>query len=329
MSHAVIEGLGTSVPSRVVTNDELTAHLDTSDEWVRTRTGIAQRYVADPDTATSDLAVEAGARALKAAGGGDVDAVLVATTTPDHVCPTTAPGVAARLGLGHAAAFDIAGACAGFIYGLATASGLIGTGAAERILLIGAETMSRMINPDDRTTAVLFGDGAGAAVLRPAHTDEEPGLVGPFDLGSDGEFADLLVVPAGGSRQPAAADTFAAGDHYLRMDGREVYRQAVRRMVESSRAVLHKAGLDVGDVDRLVGHQANVRILEAVADRLGVPEERRVVNVARYGNTSAASIPLALADLDLDPGQRVLLTAFGAGLTWGSTLLTWPEHTAA
>jgi 3-oxoacyl-[acyl-carrier-protein] synthase III len=205
MTRAVVEGLGTCVPPRVVTNEELAARLDTSDEWVRTRTGIAQRHVADPGTATADLAVEAGARALKSAGGGDVDAVIVATTTPDRVCPSTAPEVAARLGLPQVAAFDVAGACAGFVYGLATGSGLLAVGAASRVLLIGAETMTRMIDPDDRTTAVLFGDGAGAVVLRPASADDEPGSVGPFDLGSDGDLAELLVVPAGGSRRPADA----------------------------------------------------------------------------------------------------------------------------
>ncbi|HVM15837.1 MAG TPA: beta-ketoacyl-ACP synthase III [Egibacteraceae bacterium] len=329
MRRAVIEGIGTSVPPRVVTNEEMAAHLDTTDEWVRTRTGIEQRHVADPDTATADLAVEAGARALKSAGGGDVDTVIVATTTPDRLCPSTGPEVAARLGLPKVAAFDVDGACAGFVYGLATAAGLLAAEAAERVLLIGAETMTRMVDPNDRTTAVLFGDGAGAVVLRPATSDDEPGAVGPFDLGSDGDLAELLAVPAGGSRRPADADTFSAGDHYLKMDGREVYRQACRRMVESSRAVLDRAGVTVDDVDRLVGHQANARILDAVANGLGVPEERRVVNVARYGNTSAASIPLALADLELTPGQLVLLTAFGAGLSWGSTLVLWPDLSTA
>lgn len=329
MSGAAIEGLGTCVPPRAVTNAELAEHLDTTDEWVRTRTGVEQRYIAEPGTSTADLAVEAGARALKSAGGGPVDAVVVATTTPDRVCPSTGPEVASRLGLPQVAAFDVHGACAGFIYGLATSVGLLMSGAAERVLMIGAETMSRMVDPTDRTTAVLFGDGAGAVVLRRADSDDEPGAVGPFDLGSDGDLSELLVVDAGGSRRPADAESFEQGAHFLRMDGREVYRQAVRRMVESSRAVLDRAGLAVSDVDRLVGHQANVRILDAVADRLGVPAERRVVNVARYGNTSAASIPLALVDLDLVPGQRVLLTAFGAGLTWGSTLIRWPDLSAA
>lgn len=329
MSGAVIEGLGTCVPPRAVTNHELAQYLDTSDEWVRTRTGVEQRYVADSDTATSDLAVEAGARALKSAGGGDVDAVVVATTTPDRTCPSTAPEVASRLGMSKIAAFDVNSACTGFIYGLATSVGLLAAGAAERVLLVGAETMSRIVDPTDRTTAVLFGDGAGAVVLRRASGDNEPGTVGPFDLGSDGDLAELLTVPAGGSRRPADADSVSEGAHYLRMEGREVYRQAVNRMVESSRAVLDRAGLAVTDVDKMVGHQANARILEAVAERLGVPADRRVVNVARYGNTSAASIPLALADLDLEPGQRVLLTAFGAGLTWGSTVISWPQLSAA
>lgn len=327
MTAAIIEGLGTWVPPRVVTNDELAQHLDTSDEWVRTRTGVAARHVADPDTATTDLAVEAGARALKSAGVSNADVVIVATTTPDHICPNTAPTVAARLGLGQTGAFDVGGACAGFIYALATASGLIATGAAERALVIGAETMTRLIDPNDRSTAVLFGDGAGAVVLRAAVHDDEPGAVGPFDLGSDGTLADLLIVPAGGSRAPADVDSFSSGQHYLRMDGREVYRQAVRQMAASSQAVLEQAGYGIDDVDRFVGHQANVRILEAVADKLGIPAERRVVNVANYGNTSAASIPLALSDGDVQAGQLVLLTAFGAGLTWGSTLISWPELT--
>lgn len=329
MIGAAIEGLGACVPPRAVTNHELAQHLDTNDEWVRTRTGVEQRHVADPGTATADLATEAGARALKSAGGGDVDTVIVATTTPDRVCPSTGPEVASRLGMPKVAAFDVHSACAGFVYGLATGAGLIAAGAAERVLLIGAETMTRLIDPNDRTTAVLFGDGAGAVVLRRSTDPDEHGVVGPFDLGSDGDLSDLLAVDAGGSRRPACAESVAEGAHFLQMEGREVYRQAVHRMVESSLAVLDRAGLQVADVDRLVGHQANARILDAVADRLGVPAERRVVNVARYGNTSAASIPLALVDLELEPGQRVLLTAFGAGLTWGSTLVSWPDLAAS
>ncbi|MBA2576791.1 MAG: ketoacyl-ACP synthase III [Euzebyaceae bacterium] len=325
---AVLEGIGKAVPPRVVTNAELAQTLDTTDEWVRTRTGIAQRYVAERGSGTADLAVEAGANALKSAGGSDVDAVVLATTTPDRIVPSTAPEVAARLGLGTIAAFDVNAVCAGFVYALATAAGLLATGVADRVLVIGAEVMTRITDPTDRGTAVLFGDGAGAVVLRRGDADE-PGAIGPFDLGSDGDRADLLAIPAGGSRRPVDATALAERANYLFMDGKEVYRQAVTRMVASSRKVLDRAGWTIEDVDRLVGHQANARILSAVADRLGVPEDRRVSNVARYGNTSAASIPLALADAGLRPGERLLLTAFGAGMSWGSTLMTWPEITAA
>jgi 3-oxoacyl-[acyl-carrier-protein] synthase III len=310
----------------VVTNADLARTLDTTDEWIRTRTGIQQRHVASPETATSDLATEAGARALKSAGHEDVHAVIVATTTPDRMCPSTAPEVASRLGLPQVAAFDVGAVCSGFVYGLATAKGLIAGGIAERVLVIGAEVINRFMNPDDRGTKVIFGDGAGAVVLRAGH-DGEAGALGPFDLGSDGDHAELLAVDAGGSRLPGSTPGIDPVAHYLRMDGREVYRHAVTRMVASSRRVLEHAGWEVSDIDRLVAHQANVRILDAVGDRLGVAPACRHVNIARYGNTSAASIPLALADAELQAGDRVLVTAFGGGLTWGSTVLTWPELT--
>jgi 3-oxoacyl-[acyl-carrier-protein] synthase III len=326
MNAAVLTGLGTAVPTTVVTNEELARTLDTSDEWIRTRTGIRQRHVASPEIATSDLATEAGARALKSAGDDAVDAVVVATTTPDRMCPSTAPEVASRLGLGTVAAFDVGAVCSGFVYGLATATGLIAGGIADRVLVVGAEVINRFMNPADRGTRVIFGDGAGAAVLRRGR-DDEPGALGPFDLGSDGEHAELLAVDAGGSRLPGSTAGIDPAAHYLRMDGREVYRHAVTRMVASSQRVLERVGWEVGDVDRLVAHQANVRILDAVGDRLGVAPERRHVNIHRYGNTSAASIPLALADAELRAGDRVLITAFGGGLTWGSTALAWPELT--
>lgn len=321
MGAAVVEGLGVYAPPTVVTNDDLAAHLDTSDEWIRTRTGIRERRLADPGDATGDLAVEAGARALKSAGVEQVDAVVLGTTTPDRTCPATAPEIASRLDLIDVAAFDVSAACSSFVYGLATGAGLIAAGIGERVLVIGAETLYRFMDPGDRTTAVLFGDGAGAVVLRAGDPDE-PGALGPFDLGSDGSLADLLTIDAGGSRLWGREAT--QEQRYLRMDGREVYRHAVARMVSSTHNVLERAGWDVADVDRVVGHQANARILEAVAKRLGVPPERNHVNVDRYGNTSAASIPLALADAGLRPGDKVLLTAFGAGFTWGSTALVWP-----
>src|SRR5680860_347663 len=321
---AVLEGLGTAVPPRVVTNDDLAQVMDTSDEWIRSRTGIHQRHVASMDTATSDIAIEAGAAALKSAGTTDVDAVIVATTTPDRLCPGTAPTVAAGLGLSGAGAFDIAAVCSGFVYALASGAGLIAAGIADRVLVIGAETINRFMDPEDRGTSVIFGDGAGAVVLRGGRPDEL-GAVGPFDLGSDGEGADLISVAVGGSRHPSNLPVERANDHFFSMDGREVYRRSIPAMVASSRNVLAKAGLGVADVDRLVGHQANSRILDAVARGLGIPEERCTINIAKYGNTAAATIPLALADAGLRAGDKVLLTAFGGGLTWGSALVIWPE----
>jgi 3-oxoacyl-[acyl-carrier-protein] synthase-3 len=320
---AVLDGIGVAVPRQVVTNDHFAARLDTTDEWIRTRTGIVERRIAEPHVATSDLAFEAAQAALKSAPGDEIGALIVATTTPDHPMPGVAPLVAARLGLNPIPAYDIQAVCSGFIYGLSSAAGLIATGVADRVMVIGADIMSRVVDQDDRATAVLFGDGAGAVTVRAGHPDEL-GAIGPFDLGSDGEQARLLFIAAGGTRTPvdAATDT---GQRFLKMDGRQVYRHAVRRMTESSQRLLQRAGLEIGDVDRFVAHQANLRILMAVADRLGIPDERRVSNVHRYGNTSAASIPLALADAGLRPGMRVLLTAFGSGFTWGSTLMTWPD----
>jgi 3-oxoacyl-[acyl-carrier-protein] synthase-3 len=325
---AVIEGLGTWAPPRVVTNAELAERIETTDEWVRTRTGIVERRFADPGTSTGDLAAEAGARALKSAGGVQPDSVVVATTTPDRICPGTAPEVATKLGLPNVSAFDVQAVCSGFVYALATAKGLIAAGIAGRVLVIGAEVISPFMDPRDRGTVVIFGDGAGALLVRAGEPDE-PGALGPFDLGSDGEHSDLIAVPAGGSRSPSGRDQPERARHYFFMDGREVYRHAIPRMVTSSSLVLERAGWKVEDVDRFVGHQANARILDAVGDRLGIPPDRRVINIDRYGNTAAATIPLALADAGLHAGDRVLITAFGGGLTWGSATFTWPELTSA
>lgn len=328
---AVLEGLGTALPPRVVTNAELAERLDTSDEWIRTRTGISERRMADPGTATSDLAVAAGERALKSANTSEVDLVVVATTTPDHPCPATAPDVASRLGLGPVPAYDMAAVCSGFVYALAGAAGAIASGQAGRVLVIGAETFTSIIRPDDRSTAVIFGDGAGAVVLR-AGTADEPGALLGFDLGSDGALADLIKIPGGGSRQRATGLPPDPDDSWFTMQGRPVFTNAVKRMAGSAGALLERIGWQVDSVDRFVGHQANVRILHAVAEQLGVPTERAVINLDKVGNTSAASIPLALGSAsagdDLAPGDRVLISAFGGGLTWGSTALVWPSVTA-
>ncbi|MET7937548.1 beta-ketoacyl-ACP synthase III [Streptomyces sp. NPDC005322] len=325
---AVICGLGAWLPPRVVTNADLHARLGTSEEWIHKRTGISSRHVALPGMATSDLAVEAGARALKSAGGGEVQALVLATTTPDRPCPATAPEVASRLGMTGIAAFDISAVCTGFLYGLATAAGFIAAGLADRVLLIAAETFSTLLDPEDRTTVPIFGDGAGALVLRRG-TAAEPGAIGQVLLGSDGELSDLIAVEAGGSRQRSAGRAPTVEEKYFRMQGREVFRHAVERMSAAASAAVEAAGWRLEEVDRLVAHQANARITSSVASELGIPPDRRAQNIEHVGNTAAASVPILLAQATaggyLAPGHRVLLTAFGGGLTWGATTVVWPE----
>lgn len=317
-----ITGLGSYLPAQVVTNEDFAKRLDTSDEWIRTRTGIRERHYAAPDEATSDLAFAAGRAALRDAGltPDDIDVIIVATTTPDHPVPATAPIVAAKLGR-TCTAFDLNAACSGFVYGLQVGAGIAAGGST--VLLIGAETLTRYVDHDDRSIAVLFGDGAGAVVLQ----RDEAAAMGPFDLGSDGSELEILWMRAGGSREPFDPVAHVDASSRMSMRGGDVYRHAVTRMTSSSQIVLESAGLSVDDIDLMVGHQANQRILEAVGQRLGVPEGRSHMTVDRHGNTSAASIPLALDDARregrLEPGTRLLLTAFGGGLTWGSCILTW------
>jgi len=318
-----IAGLGTYLPSKVVTNDDLAEVLDTSDEWIRTRTGIRQRHVLADDQATSDLAVEAGKAALVDAGLGieDVSAVVVATTTPDHPVPGTAPLVAAALGT-EVAAFDINAACTGFIYGLRVGGAMAATG-DQAVLVIGAESLTRIVDPEDRSTRVLFGDGAGAAVLVP----DEAATLGPFALGADGTDPSMLWTASGGTRRPLSPNVLEDKTHYLTMRGGDVYRNAVARMTTAANSVLTESSLTVDDVDLFVGHQANIRIIEAVGKRLGMPGERTHITVDKHANTSAASVPLALADARdngrLQAGDTVLLAGFGAGLTFGACLFTW------
>jgi 3-oxoacyl-[acyl-carrier-protein] synthase-3 len=325
---AVLCGLGSWTPPDVVTNDQLAKELDTSDEWIRQRTGILRRHVAAPGVATSELAVQAGYRALKSAGLESVDALILATATPDHPCPATAPEVAARLGLGAIAAFDISAVCTGFIYALANAAGLIAADIAGSVLVIGADVFTSILNPCDRSTRTIFGDGAGAAVLRAGSADDA-GAIGPFVLGSDGSGADLIMVPGGGSKLPQHAAGYAESDRYFVMQGQPVYRRAIEMMTQATARVLELADWPMSAVDWLVCHQANLRILRTVAARLRIPVERCLVNLDEVGNTSAASIPLALAHGAetgaFHQGDRIVLTGFGGGLTWGSTLLRWPQ----
>lgn len=321
---ARLTGLGSHLPETVVTNDMLAERLDTSDEWIRTRTGIAQRHVAPAGVTTGDLAVAAAEAALSSAGIDKVDLVVLATTTPDNPCPSTAPSVATRLGLVDTAAFDVSAVCSGFVYALDVASGLVECGRYDSALVIGAETFTHLLDPDDRTTAAIFGDGAGAVVLTAGRRDE-PGAILASSLGSDGSKRDAITVAGGGSRERAGAEPL---DPYFRMDGQAVFLDAVTRMEASVRAVAEKAGWGLDDIDRVVAHQANARIIAALGRRLDVPEANLVSNIAQVGNTSAASIPLALdhgrRNGELTAGQKVVLPAFGGGISWGAIALTWP-----
>lgn len=322
-----ILGLGSYVPARVVDNASLAGALDTTDAWIRDRTGIARRHVAADHEATSDLAIEASRRALAAAGveAAEVDLLIVATVTADSPLPSCASHVQRGLGAHAAAAFDVSAACAGFLFGLAIADRFVATGAARRALVVGAEILSRIVDRTDRSTAILFGDAAGAAVVGPAEAGEGASRLLAVSLGADGRGAEHLHVPGGGSRAPLTAASLAARDDAVHMNGRVVFHAAVRHMVAASRRALADAGLAPGDVDRVVAHQANVRIVDAVAERLGVPRDRFVVNLGEYGNTSSASIPLALDEAarrgEVRPGDVVLLCALGAGFAWAAAVL--------
>jgi 3-oxoacyl-[acyl-carrier-protein] synthase-3 len=322
-----ITGLGAHVPERVMTNDELSTMMETSDEWIVERTGIRERRIAAPEEALSDLSLPAAHEALEDAGikGPDVDLVIVATVTPDMAFPATAAILADRLGARDAAAYDLSAGCTGFMYAVAQAYGMLAGGLAQRALVVGGDVLSKILDWGDRRTAVLFGDGAGAVVLERVG---EGGFLG-FELGADGSGGPQLYLPAGGSRSPASAETVAEKLHFVQMNGREVFKFATRVLVSSAEAVLEECGRTVDDVDVYVPHQANVRIIDHARKKLGIPEERTVVDVDRYGNTSSGSIPLALADAKregrLQEGRLVLMTGMGAGLTWGSGLIEWTD----
>lgn len=325
---AKVVGVGGYVPPQVVSNYQLAETLDTNDEWIRSRTGISHRHIVADDVATSDLAAIAGRRALdNVAGDTTIDLLVLATTTPDHPCPATAPAVASALGLGTIPAYDLAAVCSGFIYALAAATATVKSGMAHRALVIGAETFSTILDPTDRTTRPIFGDGAGAVVIEATQPGADGEII-DFTLGSDGDQASLICVPGGGSRERTTTNPDTVYSPFFQMQGATVFREAVARMAQSCEQVLTRTGWAAEQVDWLVGHQANARIIAAIGDQLGLSADRAVINLDRVGNTSAASIPLALADAASDnrfqPGQRLVLTAFGGGTTWGATTLTWP-----
>lgn len=318
-----ITGLGCHVPERVVTNAELSELVDTNDEWITSRTGIKERRIAADDEALTDICLPAARRALEMANvePSSVDLLIVATVTPDMAFPSSGAILADRLGMPDAAAYDLSAGCTGFVYAIAQAHGMLAAGLAKRALVVGADVLSKILDWTDRSTLVLFGDGAGAVVMEQV---DEGGFLG-FELGADGAGGANLWLPGSGSRK------FDDPEKFVKMNGREVFKFATRVMVSSAEAILEECDKTVDDIDVYVPHQANVRIIDHAAKKLGVPHEKTVVNVDRYGNTSSGSIPLALADAAddgrLEPGKLVLLTGMGAGLTWGSALIEWTHET--
>ena len=322
---AAITGIGSYVPDRVLTNDELSTMVDTSDEWIIERTGIRERRIAAPEQALSDLCRPAIEQALAQAGdeASALDLLIVATVTPDMAFPSTGAILADELGMPDAGAYDLSAGCTGFMYALAQAYGMMAGGLAERALVAGGDVLSKIMDWTDRSTCVLFGDGAGAVVLERV---ESGGFLG-FELGADGSGGPELYQPAGGSRLPASAETVAQGQHFAHMNGREVFKFATRVLVSSAEHILTQCGRTIDEVDVYVPHQANVRIIDHALRKLDIPEAKVIINVDRYGNTSSGSIPLALAEAQADKrlhdGDLVLMTGMGAGLTWGSALMEW------
>ena len=324
--YAHITGWGMAVPQRILPNHDLAQMVDTSDEWIRERTGIAERRIADAGQSSATLAVEAGLKALRVANlnPADVDLIIVATSSPEHIFPATACLVQDKIGATHAGAFDLLAACTGFIFALNMASQAIRSGSIRNALVIGAETLSRLVDWQDRNTCILFGDGAGAFVLQASN---EPGGLLSAVMRSDGSGSDLLSLPAGGSRLPASPETVRNGQHFIHMNGREVFRFATRVMKQATREAVAAANLKIEDIHLVVPHQANLRIIEAAMRGLEIPHEHCMINVEHYGNTSTASIPIATCEAiqqgRLQAGDKVVFVGFGAGLTWGAAVLHW------
>jgi len=325
-TNSKITGTGSFAPSKILTNYDLEKMVDTSDEWIITRTGIKERRIAEDGTGPSDLSLEASRIALKEANlePDQIDLILLGTVTPDYLLPSTACILQDKLKAKNAAVLDIVAACSGFIYGLSIASAFIGMGQYRNVLVIGVETLSKITNWEDRNTCVLFGDGAGAAVV--SATTEERGILGTF-LSGDGSLANLLHVPVGGAKVPLTRENFDLKQHYISMQGNEVFKSAVRAMEGAAKQIIQKVGLSSEEIDLLIPHQANIRIIEALAKRLKVPMDKVYVNIDRYGNTSAASVPIALDEARkkgvIKEGSKTVLVAFGAGFTWGSAVIKW------
>lgn len=321
-----IIGTGSFLPEKIMKNCDLERIVDTSDEWITSRTGIRERRILEEGKATSDMGIEASKKALEDAKLDplDVDLVIVATMTGDMITPSTACIIQDKLGCKNAAAFDVSAACSGFIYGLSVAYGLIKSGVYKNVLLVASEAMSRILDWQDRGTCILFGDGAGAAVI--SEVPEGRGILG-LELGSDGSGKDNLLIPSGGSRSPVSQKTLDGREQYLRMEGSEVFKFAVRKIDETCKNLLKKTGLNSDDIDLFIPHQANTRIIDSAVKKLKIPKEKTFVNLDKYGNMSAASIPVALDEAlkqgKISDGDNILLVGFGGGLTWGSAILKW------
>ena len=325
MTHVKFLGIGSAAPEKVLSNFDFEKMIDTSDEWIRTRTGISERRIAESDVASSDLAYEASLKALEDAGmePQDLDGIIVGTITPDYIFPSTACVLQSRLGAKQAFAFDVLAGCSGFIYSLHVAKGMVQSATARNILVVGAEVLSKIMNYEDRTTCILFGDGAGAAVISASDT---PGIMSSC-LGANGDDWELLYMPGGGSRLPTSEETLKNGSHFLRMEGKEVFKEAVKALQSSSLKAIEMADITPEQIDLFIPHQANYRIIDAVRKRLELPEEKVFSNLDRYGNTSSASVPIALDEAvksgRLKKGDIVVFSAFGAGFTWGASVVRW------
>lgn len=323
---ASITGVGSFLPRKVLTNDDLSKMLDTTDEWITKRTGIKERRIVENEVAASDLAIEASLRALDDANvlPSEIDLIIAATITPDCLVPSTACFIQEKIGAKNAGAFDLLAACSGFVYALSIAKGFVASGAMKTVLVIGTECLSKITDYTDRSTCILFGDGAGAVVVQRGNGKKE--IVTTY-LGSDGSQADLLTLPAGGSKLPASQATIESRSHYIQLKGKELFKTAINNMVSMITKAATENNMQVEDFDMIIPHQSNIRIIDAAMERLKQPREKAYINIDRYGNTSAASIPIALDEIDkgdmLKPGDSVLLVAFGGGLTWGTAFIKW------